>query len=312
VAFRLSLGHRDVIPLTIMRFSIVLPTLNRREMLLCAIASVRAQNWPDVEMIVVDGGSTDGTIEQLSTMADLRLLKGPDRGIYDAFNKGIASATGDLVGILNSDDAYETGSFVAVAQAFAQVPAAHAVCGAAVLVEAEHVLATFDSEPDQRLISPRTCLIGSCVPNARFFRRAAMAAIGPFSLEFRYVSDRDWLTRWYEAGFTTTAVRQPVYRYRQHPGSLTFDPHGPHVAAIRADLLALAQKWRTNSAASPETRRVAALLEGRCRTMLGLDAVQRGQIREAARLLLSIGGHPSLAPLALSVRACVDRIIAGA
>jgi len=91
----------------VLRFSIVVPTLNRRDMLLRALESVRAQAWPDIEIIVVDGGSTDGTIEALATQSDLRLIKGPDRGVYDAFNKGIAQASGDIVGILNSDDLYE-------------------------------------------------------------------------------------------------------------------------------------------------------------------------------------------------------------
>jgi glycosyltransferase involved in cell wall biosynthesis len=295
-----------------MIFSIVLPTLNRKEMLISAIASIRAQDWPDVETIVVDGGSTDGTIEQLAARRDLCLLKGPDRGIYDAFNKGIAAAAGDVIGILSSDDAYEPGSFAAAAPAFIDHPEAHAVCGTAALFEAERMVAVFDSDADKRLISPRSCLIGSCIPNARFFRRSAMAAIGRFSLDYRYVSDRDWLTRWYEAGLTTIAIPQRVYRYRQHPGSLTFDPRGPHTQAIRSELLALAQKWRMNSAASPETRRMAALLEGRCRAMLGLGALRQGQLSEAARLFFSIGGRPSLAPLAFTIRACLDRLIAGA
>jgi glycosyltransferase involved in cell wall biosynthesis len=280
-------------------------------MLLAAIASVRAQSWPEVEVIVVDGGSTDGTIEHISAVADLRLLRGPDRGIYDAFNKGIASATGEVIGILNSDDAYEPGSFAAVAQAFADHPQAHAVCGTAALIEAERIIAVFDSDTDQRLLSPRTCLIGRCIPNARFFRRSAMAAIGRFSLDYRYVSDRDWLTRWYEARLTTIAIPRCVYRYRQHPGSLTFDPQGPHVQAIRRELLALGQKWRMTPSASRETRRTAALLEGRCRTVLGLGALRRGQVAEAARLFFSDGGRPSPAALMLTLRACVDRLIVG-
>jgi hypothetical protein len=199
-----------------------------------------------------------------------------------------------------------------VARAFAEHPQAHAVCGTALLVEDERVIGAFDGESDKRLASPRTSLIGRCIPNARFFRRDAMAVIGPFSLDFRYVSDRDWLTRWYEAGLTTVAIQEPIYRYRQHPGSLTFDPRGPHTAAIRRDLLALAQKWRSSATASRETRGIAALLEGRCRIMLGLDALRRGQIGEAAGLMFARRGRPSLTPLALGIRACVDRVITGA
>ena len=116
------------------RFSIVVPTLNSRLMLLEALASVRIQAWPDVEIIVVDGGSTDGTQELIAQMPGVRLIPGPDRGVYDALNKGIAVANGDVVGLLNSDDAYEPGTFSAVVQAFTAHPGADAICGGAVLV----------------------------------------------------------------------------------------------------------------------------------------------------------------------------------
>jgi glycosyltransferase involved in cell wall biosynthesis len=292
-----------------MRFSIVLPTLNRGEMLISAIESIRAQSWSDVEIIVVDGGSTDGTIEQLATLSDLCLLRGPDRGIYDAFNKGIARATGEVVGILNSDDAYEPGSFAAAARAFAENSNAHAVCGSATLLEGGEVVRVYDHEAAKLITSPRTLLIGQCMVNARFFRRAEMASVGRFSLDYRYVADRDWLIRWHEAGLVTAAIPQPVYRYRQHRGSLTFNPRGPHTSAIRADLLALAQKWRLNASASRETRRIAGLLEGRCRAMLALEALQRGHIAKAARLLLSNDGRPSVTPLGRVVCASIDRLV---
>jgi glycosyltransferase involved in cell wall biosynthesis len=292
-----------------MRFSIVVPTLDRKGMLVSAIESIRTQRWSDVEIIVVDGGSTDGTIEHFSTVSDVCLLRGPDRGIYDAFNKGIARATGEVVGILNSDDAYEPGSFVAVARAFAENPDAHAVCGSATLLEEGRVVAVFDNAADKMIKSARPLLIGQCMVNARFFRRAEMARVGGFSLDYRYASDRDWLTRWYEAGLTTAAIPQRVYRYRQHRGSLTFDPRGPHTAAIRADLLALAQRWRVNASASRETRRIAGLLEGRCRAMLALGAVQRGQSRKAAQLLFSNDGRASFAPLGRVFCASIDRLV---
>ena len=292
-----------------LRFSVVLPTLNRKEMLVSAIASVRAQDWPEVEIIVVDGGSTDGTVEHVSAVLDLCLLKGPDRGTYDAFNKGISRATGDVIGILNSDDAYEPGSFAAVAQAFAAQGDAQAVCGAAALVDGGQVVRLYDSEADKRMTSPRTALIGKCIPNARFFRRSAMAAIGAFAIEYRYVADRDWLTRWHEAGLVTAAIPQRVYRYRQHGGSLTFDPGGPHTTAIRSDLLALGQKWRSSTTASHETRRIAALLEGRCRAMLALEALQQADLGKAARLLFSNGRRPSVAPIGRVIRASIDRLL---
>lgn len=291
-----------------MRFSIVVPTLDRREMLLSALASIRAQNWPEVETIVVDGGSTDGTLEALATLPDICLLEGPDRGVYDAFNKGIARATGEVVGVLNSDDAYEPGSFAAVADAFARNPGADAVCGSAAMVADDKIIAEFDDEADKLLTTPRAVLIGKIIPNARFFRRSAMLAVGLFSLDYRYVSDRDWLMRWRESGFTTASIPRRVYRYRQHAGSLTFGPPDAPAGPLRADLMALARRWRLDGSASRTTRRDAALLEGRCRAMLALEALQRRDYGAAARLVCTSGGAVSAAPLGMILRACADRV----
>src|SRR5258708_20722309 len=110
-----------------LRFSIIVPTLDRREMLLTALASIRAQTWPDSEIIVVDGGSTDGTVEAMRREPDICFIAGPDRGVYDAFNRGIERATGDGVGVLNSDDCFAPGAFSAAARAVPALPAPQAV-----------------------------------------------------------------------------------------------------------------------------------------------------------------------------------------
>ena len=263
------------------RFSIVIPTLDRRDMLAAALASVAEQQWPDVEIIVVDGGSTDGTLDMLTGRSDIRVLTGPDAGVYDAFNKGIACTTGDVVGILNSDDRYERGAFAAVSAALDAVPDAHAVCGISSLVDGERILAVYDDDQDMIIATPRTVLIGACVPNARFFRRTAMARIGTFDAGLRFVADRDWLLRWYEAGLTTIALRLPVYRYVQHAGSLTFDAEQRSNRAIRIELAALARRWQNDPHSSAATRRMATLLAGRCLAVQAITAARRGRIREA-------------------------------
>ena len=92
-------------------------------MLVEALASVARQDWPEIEHIVVDGGSTDGTLELVANRPELRLIDGPDQGVYDALNKGIAAATGDVICFLNSDDALEPGALAAAAAAFSEDPA---------------------------------------------------------------------------------------------------------------------------------------------------------------------------------------------
>ena len=98
-----------------MRFSIITATKNNKEGLLRAIECVRSQTYKNVEHIVVDGGSTDGSVEilrqaqgdsLLTTHYSLITISEPDNGIYDAINKGIKLATGDVIGLLHSDDLY--------------------------------------------------------------------------------------------------------------------------------------------------------------------------------------------------------------
>src|SRR5688500_2854733 len=84
--------------------SIVTPCLNAAATIEHTLESVRAQDHGHVEHIVVDGGSTDGTLDLLQRAPGIRFISEPDRGLSDAVNKGVAMATGDVVGWLNADD----------------------------------------------------------------------------------------------------------------------------------------------------------------------------------------------------------------
>jgi glycosyltransferase involved in cell wall biosynthesis len=86
--------------------SVVTPSLNQARYLREAIESVRTQDYPHVEHIVVDGGSTDGTLDILAEYDHLRWVSEPDRGQSHALNKGFSMATGEIFGWLNADDAY--------------------------------------------------------------------------------------------------------------------------------------------------------------------------------------------------------------
>jgi glycosyltransferase len=93
-----------------MKISIVTPTYNSAKTLARTIESVIAQAYSDLEYIVIDGASTDNTKEIVADYQDklnIKFVSEPDKGIYDAMNKGIKLATGDIIGILNSDDFYD-------------------------------------------------------------------------------------------------------------------------------------------------------------------------------------------------------------
>ena len=93
----------------ILKISIITSVYNNKETIAEAIESVLSQTYENIEYIVVDGASTDGTVEIVEQYADRigTFVSEPDRGIYDGLNKGIALATGDVVGFLHSDDLFE-------------------------------------------------------------------------------------------------------------------------------------------------------------------------------------------------------------
>jgi glycosyltransferase len=91
-----------------LKVSIITVVFNSVETIEDCIRSVRTQTYPDIEHIIIDGGSTDGTIEIIQKYKDRisKFLSEPDNGVYDAMNKGIKLSTGDLITTLNSDDIY--------------------------------------------------------------------------------------------------------------------------------------------------------------------------------------------------------------
>src|SRR5690349_10977185 len=120
------------------RISIVTPTLQRATFLERTLRSIRAQTYPSVEHIVVDGGSTDGTLpllEQYASTYNMRWLSEPDGGIYDAINKGMRMATGDILAYLNSDDLYFPWTVDVVMRAFEEHPEADLVYGDAIRLD---------------------------------------------------------------------------------------------------------------------------------------------------------------------------------
>jgi glycosyltransferase involved in cell wall biosynthesis len=198
-------------------FSIVTPTLNRASVVVEAVHSVLRQGDVSFEHIIVDGGSSDDTFERLSRFPHVRLVRGPDEGGYDAINKGIALATGKLVGVLNSDDVYPDGALSAALEAHRRDPGAIQIAGLATLVEpgtqsARVVRATLDLAD---------LAFGTPVYNARFFRRDALLRLGPLQTSLSLAADRDFLLRTWFTAPAFVSVDRVVYQYRVHDDSLT-------------------------------------------------------------------------------------------
>ena len=157
--------------------SIVTPALNAAEHLPGAIESVLAQDHPDIDYLVVDGGSTDGTVELLRGYGDrVRWVSAPDGGQAQAINAGLRESRGSICAFLNADDRYLPGAVSAAVEAFAREPDAGIVFGRADLVDGDgRRIAPYPVEPTDHARLARGCTI--CQP-AAFFSRTAFEAVG--------------------------------------------------------------------------------------------------------------------------------------
>lgn len=179
-----------------MRISIITATYNSSRTVCDTLQSVDAQTYADVEHIIVDGASSDNTIALVQGFPGQRkVVSEPDRGIYDAMNKGIALATGDIVGILNSDDTYAHPDVLKqVATAF-EDPTVDAVYGDLVYTDADNprrILRTWTSGKYR----PGHFKWGWMPPHPTFFVRATLyERYGGFNLALGTCGDYELMLR---------------------------------------------------------------------------------------------------------------------
>jgi GT2 family glycosyltransferase len=160
------------------------------------MGSVLGQDWPDLEYIVIDGGSTDATLDIIRQHED-RLdywLSEPDEGIFDAMNKGLALATGQLIGFLNADDRYEPGAVRAAAEAM-QHHAAPAV------YYGDHFFFQDDMGERYEMFASLQFWRGMTICHqAMFVHREVFRQLGGFALTYSLAADYDFVLRCFRAG----------------------------------------------------------------------------------------------------------------
>jgi glycosyltransferase involved in cell wall biosynthesis len=222
--------------------SIITPTYNRANYIMDAVESVLSQDYPNVEHIIIDGQSKDGTLDLLARYPHLRVISEPDSGMYDALNKGLMKAQGDVIGWVNSDDLFLPGVFTDVMALFAAEPSLEAVVGGAVVfsgpIDNPTILRTIPWIETGELI-PRLTQ-NSPVTNGWFFRRSVFDKVGVFDASCLYSGDRDFLLRMAFAGTNYQPLRKVVYSYRVHPGSFTInslDSRDPGRGSVRIKVL---------------------------------------------------------------------------
>ncbi|HIJ87340.1 MAG TPA: glycosyltransferase [Desulfuromonadales bacterium] len=183
-----------------MRFSIITVTYNSRTFLTETIQSVLSQDFCVFEYIIIDGGSSDGTLDIIRSSADkdsrIRWVSEPDDGISDAFNKGIRMACGDIIGILNSDDTYAVGALAAVASAFDADPTCDVVHGDMLRFQGDTPLFRLKPAP----VDERVWHDMPVNHPATFVRRRAYDQAGLFDTRLKVAMDYELVLRLYRAG----------------------------------------------------------------------------------------------------------------
>lgn len=175
------------------RFSIVVPTFNSARTLGATLESILSQGWHDAEVVIIDGVSRDNTLDVARAFPDLDvvILSEPDQGIYDAINKGIAIASGDLVCVIGSDDLLAPGALDAVDRVW-QASRTDIVAGQALLVAPDGTSTIRQDEPYDI-----GCLI-SGIPfchNSMYVTKEAYARVGPYSTNLKICADAEWVHR---------------------------------------------------------------------------------------------------------------------
>lgn len=201
--------------------SVVTPTRNYGRFLPTCLRSVAGQGRSDIEHVVVDGASSDGTADVLKGWkgSRLRWISEPDRNQSDALNKGFAMARGQWLCWLNADEFYLPGALDAVLNRLSTSPGPSIIHGDYVEVdEGGHLLRYL---PQHRFARPVLEWFGPYLPScATFFHRSLLPASG-LDLELRFAMDWDLWLRMTRAGAQVTHLPRPIAAFTVHGDSLT-------------------------------------------------------------------------------------------
>lgn len=182
--------------------SIVTVCLNSERTIEKTFNSVVLQNYPNIEYVVVDGASIDSTVNLIkSCSAVTKWISEPDKGISDAFNKGIALASGEWIGIINADDWYESG---AIESAMRHANDADIIHGPVRYWKSNTPIGVY--YPNQTLLRREMSINHPSV----FVRRSVYEALGGFDTSYLYAMDYEFLLRALVAGYRFSAITDVV------------------------------------------------------------------------------------------------------
>jgi glycosyltransferase involved in cell wall biosynthesis len=214
--------------------TVIIPTYNREQYISEAIDSVLAQTYSNIELIIVDDGSTDNTIERLQTYGPkLRYIQQENGGIGAARNAGIAQATGEFLAFLDSDDCWTPDKLTLQIAAFDQDPDLDIAFG--------HVRQFYSPETDQqfrqRILCPEAAIPGY-ISGMMLLRRSTFLQVGGFTVAASMGTDIDWYSRAVEQNLRLKLLSNVIYWRRLHGtnGGLLKPQHSDRLRTLKSIL----------------------------------------------------------------------------
>ncbi|SDB16342.1 glycosyltransferase family 2 protein [Pseudomonas sp. NFACC13-1] len=205
-----------------MKISIITVCYNGADTIRDTIESVLAQKYKDIEYIIVDGASKDGTLDIISEYDDriAKVISEPDKGIYDAMNKGVRAATGDYVGILNSDDFFAGDNVIQdLVMHLQNNPDADATYADLVFVQRKQtdvVMRRYSSSG----FSPWKVRFGFMIPHPTFYaRRELFQRFGDYKLGYRVSADFELMARFFSKN--VKMVRHDAVMVKMRDGGIS-------------------------------------------------------------------------------------------
>lgn len=200
-----------------MKVSIITIVYNNKEHIADCIRSVKSQSYPNIEYIVIDGGSTDGTKDIIESFKKdiTEYRSGPDSGLYDALNKGVMIATGDLIGVLHSDDIFYDDFVVENVVNKIITASADVIYGNGIYVDRNNPLRVrriYSSRPFKRWY-----LMFGWIPlhTTIFVKRKLFEKHGVYDISYSISSDYDLSLKWFlESDWKTVFVNKYFVRMR--------------------------------------------------------------------------------------------------
>lgn len=177
-------------------FSVITVTYNAEKVLEDTIQSVIAQTYRHIEYIIVDGASKDGTLNIIRKYSPhiQRLISEPDRGLYDAMNKGIAAATGDYLCFLNAGDCFhEDDTLQQIVHSLHGKKLPDVIYGETAIVNAQRHFVRMRRLSTPEVLTWKSFKQGMLVCHQAFFAKRELAE--PYNLAYRYSADFDWCIR---------------------------------------------------------------------------------------------------------------------